>query len=301
MTSEHQDHVENTDCAEGGSRDLDQAARDFRQRYYGPDNNPVPPAAMQELAPEVMRLVDSVIYGEIYNRPAVDLKTRSLCTIAALVVLGHSPMMVKRHITGALHIGVTKEEISEIISQMVFYGGMPAAVNAFRMAKEAFDEQPENLSIDDDYTGVDNAVRYKEDDATYGMAPPMPKIESEEPDVAAEPRSHIRTVEQPPMTAERQLRRPSDMSRRERDEIGFYRDRQHGEPHGRQSDQSRSSTNRPRPPSRGRNQPSGDGSKLGGQSKGSRSGQRGSVHVPSGAKGRGSSGTGRRRNPGRGK
>ena len=110
------------------AKDLDQAAIDFRQRYYGPDNNPVPPAAMAELAPEVMRLVDSVIYGEIYNRPAVDLKTRSLCTISALVVLGHSPQMIKRHISGALHIGVTREEISEIISQMIFYGGMPAAV-----------------------------------------------------------------------------------------------------------------------------------------------------------------------------
>ncbi|MCH7737380.1 MAG: carboxymuconolactone decarboxylase family protein, partial [Chloroflexi bacterium] len=102
------------------AKDLDQAALDFRLRYYGPDNNPVPPAAMAELAPEVMRLVDSVIYGEIYNRPAVDLKTRSLCTIAALVVLGHSPQMIKRHISGALHIGVTREESSEIIAQMVF-------------------------------------------------------------------------------------------------------------------------------------------------------------------------------------
>ena len=83
MTSEDHNNEENSDNGEGGVKDLDQAAWDFRQRYYGPDNNPVPPAAMAELAPEVMRLVDSVIYGEIYNRPAVDLKTRSLCTIAA--------------------------------------------------------------------------------------------------------------------------------------------------------------------------------------------------------------------------
>ena len=121
--------------------DLEEAAAEFRMLYYGPDNNPEPPAAMMELAPEVMLLVDQVIYGEIYNRPAVDLRTRSLCTIAALVVLGHSPQMIKRHITGALHIGVSEEEISEIIAQMIFYGGMPAAVNAFRIAKETFDEQ----------------------------------------------------------------------------------------------------------------------------------------------------------------
>ena len=121
--------------------DLEEAAAEFRMLYYGAENNPEPPAAMMELAPDVMRLVDAVVYGEIYNRPGVDLRTRSLCTIAALVVLGHSPQMIKRHITGALHIGVTQEEISEIIAQMVFYGGMPAAVNAFRIAKETFDEQ----------------------------------------------------------------------------------------------------------------------------------------------------------------
>ena len=149
MTSEDQPRDETVEYGEDGTRDLDQAAWDFRQRYYGSGNNPVPPAAMAELAPEVMRLVDSVIYGEIYNRPAVDLKTRRLCTIAALVVLGHSPLMIKRHISGALHIGVTREEISEIIAQMVFYGGMPAAVNAFRMAKEAFDESPDGLALED--------------------------------------------------------------------------------------------------------------------------------------------------------
>ena len=123
-----------------GSKDLRQAAADFRQRYYGPSNNPGQPPAMSELAPEVMDLVDSVIYGEIYNRPAVNLQTRSLCTIAALVVIGHSPQLIKRHIQGALHVGVTKEQISEIISQMIFYGGMPAAVRAFQVAKETFDE-----------------------------------------------------------------------------------------------------------------------------------------------------------------
>ena len=127
----------------GGSKDLRQAAADFRRRYYGPRGNPGPPAAMAELAPEVMELVDSVVYGEIYNRPAVNLQTRSLCTIAALTVLGHSPQLIRRHIQGALHIGVTKEQISEIISQMVFYGGMPAAINAFKVAKETFDDSAE--------------------------------------------------------------------------------------------------------------------------------------------------------------
>ena len=80
--------------------DLEEAAAEFRMLYYGPDNNPEPPDGYGwSWLPDVMRLVDAVVYGEIYNRPGVDLRTRSLCTIAALVVIGHSPQMIKRHIT----------------------------------------------------------------------------------------------------------------------------------------------------------------------------------------------------------
>ena len=172
----------------GPESDLDQAAADFRMRYYGPANNPDPPAAMAELAPEIMKLVDSVVYGEVYNRPAVDLKTRSLCTIAALVVLGHSPEMIKRHITGALHIGVTREEISEIIGQMIFYGGMPAAVRAFRVAKETFDEQgvePETAPA----TGTPSAPRFHPGRGVSGIAPyrPRPRVDQPRPEPTQRP------------------------------------------------------------------------------------------------------------------
>ena len=299
-------------------KDLDQAAFDFRQTYYGPDNNPVPPAAMAELAPDVMRLVDSVIYGEIYNRPAVDLQTRSLCTIAALVVLGHSPQMIKRHISGALHVGVTREEISEIIAQMVFYGGMPAAVNAFRMAKEAFDESPDGLTPEETAARkaaepdpeAANTVQYKEDGVAYGIAPEPPRADpsdaEEEPhfDPNAdndELRPRLKPTELPPLKADRPYKRPSDMSRRERDENRFHRDRQHGESNGRQSDQSRPSANRARPATGGRNQSPRDGRKLGGQSKGSRPGQGTGPNVTPRTTGRGGGGPGRKRNPGRGK
>ena len=148
------------------AKDLRRAAAEFRRRYYGPRGNPGPPPAMAELAPEVMELVDSVLYGEIYNRPAVNLQTRSLCTIAALTVLGHSPELIRRHIQGALHIGVTQEQITEIISQMVFYGGMPAAINAFRVAKETFDDSGEPWPVraeqPDERSGPDERSRSTE-------------------------------------------------------------------------------------------------------------------------------------------
>ena len=176
----------------GPESDLDQAAADFRMRYYGPANNPDPPAAMAELAPEIMKLVDSVVYGEVYNRPAVDLKTRSLCTIAALVVLGHSPEMIKRHITGALHIGVTREEISEIIGQMIFYGGMPAAVRAFRVAKETFDEQGDEQGVEPETapaTGTPSAPRSHPGRGVSGIAPyrPRPRVDQPRPEPTQRP------------------------------------------------------------------------------------------------------------------
>ena len=150
---------------------------------------------MAELAPEVMELVDSAVYGEIYNRPAVNLQTRSLCTIAALTVLGHSPQLIRRHIQGALHIGVTKEQITEIISQMVFYGGMPAAINAFRVAKEAFDEAPEPWPAaggqsdeppqDDDPVAAARQppVRYHQGRPPSSRSPSAPRVQNHRPGV----------------------------------------------------------------------------------------------------------------------
>ena len=255
-----------------GSKDLRQAAADFRRRYYGPSNNPGQPPAMSELAPEVMDLVDSVIYGEIYNRPAVNLQTRSLCTIAALVVIGHSPQLIKRHIQGALHVGVTKEQISEIISQMIFYGGMPAAVSAFQVAKETFDE------YDDRPRGF--GVR-----GGQAQGPPPPVEASQTPD--SSPGGFSPGAKETPTT-----------SRSGSDEDRVHRHRQYGQSHGGQSGQGRAPTDRPRSPVRGRNQPAGDGRGVGRQSKAGDGGKRGGVHFTTRPPGRGGGGAGRKRNSG---
>ena len=245
--------------------DLRQAAAELRRRYYGDDGRPGPPPAMAELAPEIMDLVDQVVYGEIYNRPAVDLQTRSLCTIAALTVLGHSPDMIRRHIQGALNVGVTREQICEIIAQMIFYGGMPAAVNAFRAAKESFDQISGQLSSP----------------ATQQAEPPT-----------------LRTLDRPAPPVQS---RPAAPPRSVSDEDRVHRNRQYGQPHGGQPGQSRPPANRPRPASRGGNQPAGDGRSVGRQSQGGRTGQRGGFHVPARPPGRGGGGPGGKRNPGRGR
>ena len=257
-------------------KDLNQAARDFRQRYYGRGNDPGPPPAMAELAPEIMGLIDGVIYGEIYNRPAVNLQTRSLCTIAALTVLGHSPNLIGRHIKGALHIGVTKEQISEIIGQMVFYGGMPAAVNAFRVAKETFDEVDARRA---DWASGREAARASREHAaeadqsvSYSGA-------------AGNSESNVT-----PGTG--------GDNRSQGDEGRVYRDRQHGQSDGGQSRQSGPPSNRPRSAAGGRNQSAGNGRGVGQQSKRGGPGKRSGVHFPPGPQGRGGGGPSRKRNTG---
>ena len=79
-------------------------------------------------------------FGELYRRDVLDDKSRELCTIAALTVLGYAKDPLKIHVTGALNTGSTREEILEVITQMIAYGGFPAATMALLAAKEAFEE-----------------------------------------------------------------------------------------------------------------------------------------------------------------
>ena len=79
-------------------------------------------------------------FGDLYSRDILDPKTREMITVAALTVQGYSQPELKVHIKGALFNGVTREEILEIITQMLAYCGFPAATNALIAAQEAFDE-----------------------------------------------------------------------------------------------------------------------------------------------------------------
>ncbi len=74
------------------------------------------------------------------GRPGLELKLRSVAVIAALTSMQRLPQL-KAHIANGLNIGLSKEEIIEILMQMAFYAGVPAAVNAFQVAKEVFDAE----------------------------------------------------------------------------------------------------------------------------------------------------------------
>ena len=95
---------------------------------------------LDDIAPDLSRFVIEYPYSEIYTRSEVDLKTRELCTVTALTVLGTIPQL-KEHINAALNVGNTPKEIIEIMMQMSAYCGFPKAINAVMAAKEVFDER----------------------------------------------------------------------------------------------------------------------------------------------------------------
>jgi 4-carboxymuconolactone decarboxylase len=83
--------------------------------------------------------VTEYCWGGIWTRPGLERKTRSMLNLAMLTALNR-PHEIKLHVKGALNNGVTREEIAEIFLQAGVYAGVPAAVDAFRTAKEVFDE-----------------------------------------------------------------------------------------------------------------------------------------------------------------
>lgn len=96
--------------------------------------------AIDDIAPDMSRFVVEFPYSEIYTRDEVDLKTRELCTVTALTVLGTIPQL-KDHINAALNVGNSPTEIVEIIMQMSAYAGFPKAINGVVAAKEVFVER----------------------------------------------------------------------------------------------------------------------------------------------------------------
>ena len=94
--------------------------------------------ALADIAPDFARYVIEFPFGDIYSRPGIDLRSREIATIAALTALGNATPQLKVHIEAGLNVGLSRNEIVEIIMQMAVYAGFPAAVNGLFAAKEAF-------------------------------------------------------------------------------------------------------------------------------------------------------------------
>ncbi len=90
-----------------------------------------------DIAPKMAELTDDVLYGDIWERPQLSKRDRSLATVSALVAMNR-PDQLRSHLAIAKRNGVTEEELVETITHLAFYAGWPNAVSAIAVAKDVF-------------------------------------------------------------------------------------------------------------------------------------------------------------------
>ena len=97
--------------------------------------------SLQDIAPDFAQYLIEFPFGDIYSRPGLDVRSREIATVAALTALGNATPQLSVHSAAALHVGLTEEEIIEVIMLMAVYAGFPAALNGLFAAKEVFAKQ----------------------------------------------------------------------------------------------------------------------------------------------------------------
>jgi 4-carboxymuconolactone decarboxylase len=100
-------------------------------------NNRPSARAMGDFAPKLAEITDDVLYADVWERPQLSRRDRSLVTVAALIAMNR-PDQLRSHITRARTNGVTLEEVVETITHMAFYAGWPNAVSALAVAREIY-------------------------------------------------------------------------------------------------------------------------------------------------------------------
>jgi 4-carboxymuconolactone decarboxylase len=97
--------------------------------------------SLKDTAPDLGRYVVEFAYGEIYQRPVLDLRQRQLITISALTTLGGAEPQLEVHINAGLNVGLSAREVVEAILHCIPYTGFPRALNAIFVAKRVFEER----------------------------------------------------------------------------------------------------------------------------------------------------------------
>jgi 4-carboxymuconolactone decarboxylase len=92
---------------------------------------------MGDLAPKLAELTDNVLFGDVWERPGLSKRDRSLVTVTALIAMNR-PDQLRSHLARARENGLTEEELVEAITHLAFYAGWPSAVTAVPVAREVF-------------------------------------------------------------------------------------------------------------------------------------------------------------------
>ena len=90
------------------------------------------------VVPKLIDLSEKVLFGDVWERPGLSKRDRSLITVAALMAM-YRPEQLKGHTERALANGVTKDEIGELITHLAFYSGWPSAMSAAKVVKQVFE------------------------------------------------------------------------------------------------------------------------------------------------------------------
>lgn len=97
--------------------------------------------ALGKFAPEFAHYNDDILFGENWNNQDIDVKTRCIITVTALMAQGITDSSLKHHLENAKLHGVTQKEIAAVITHTAFYAGWPKAWAAFNLAKEVWDAE----------------------------------------------------------------------------------------------------------------------------------------------------------------
>jgi 4-carboxymuconolactone decarboxylase len=95
---------------------------------------------VRDVVPGLIELSERVLFGEVWERPGLSKRDRSLITCATLIALGRERQLVG-HLNRALDNGLSKNELSEVMTHLAFYAGWPAAMTAAQVAKDVFDKR----------------------------------------------------------------------------------------------------------------------------------------------------------------
>ena len=96
---------------------------------------------VRAVVPKMIDLTEKVLFGDVWERPDLSKRDRSLIVCAVLVAT-YRPEPLKGHLQRALDNGLTKAEISEMITHVAFYAGWPASMSAANIAREVFEANP---------------------------------------------------------------------------------------------------------------------------------------------------------------
>jgi 4-carboxymuconolactone decarboxylase len=95
---------------------------------------------MGDIAPKLAALTDDVLFGDVWERPGLSKRDRSLITVSALIALNR-PDQLRAHLAIARNNGVTEDELVEAMTHLAFYAGWPNAITAVTVAREVFQNQ----------------------------------------------------------------------------------------------------------------------------------------------------------------